>query len=137
MTKTERKHYNFAKLLANNPKLTPSQAYKTIYGGDIKDSTATVNSSKLLQEANVMAILHSKAFDAEETLTDVMTYSRDYGKRLKGSKQQGAAYAAIAERAASNILDRVHGKAVQRIQATSSHVVLSIDLSGQASHTES
>lgn len=127
LRKLTRKQKAFVEHIINHPKESLTDAAMAAY--DVKGKGgAAVIAHENMQKPLVKLELERHSQLAEETLLDVMTYSRRYGKSKSGSKEQGASYAAIAVNASKDILDRVHGKATQRVEQTSSVVNLNIDL---------
>ena len=83
--------------------------------------------SHLLKRPKVQAELSKYSNAAEVNLVTLAEVSTKYAK---DGGRDGAAYAAVSERVNNSILDRVHGKATQRIEATSMAVNINVDLSG-------
>lgn len=119
-----RKELAFAKELLENPKQSATKAVlKTYNTSDYK--TASVIASENLAKPRVMKYLENHAEQAENTVLEVMEYSRKLGKT--GTKE-GASYASVALASAKEVLDRVHGKSKQQIETTTTGVTLTIDL---------
>lgn len=110
-----------------HPTSTKSEAIRAVYNVSetTKEKTLRNMASTIEKRPAVLAILNKHAIEAEETLADVMRYSRIQGKT--GTKE-GASYAQVAERTANSILDRLHGKAMQQIQVQSTSVNINVDL---------
>lgn len=121
-----RKQMAFIKYLVDNPKASATAAAKAAYNVTTQGS-AEVAASRTLRNDRVRLELAKHSGTAELALIEVMDYSRQLGKSGTGA---GAAYAGVALTAAKDILDRVHGKATQRIEQQSTSVVLNIDLTG-------
>lgn len=111
-----------------NPTSTKAGAVRAVYdvSEDTKKKTLENMATVIEKRPAVLAVLNKHAIEAEETLADVMKYSRIHGS--SGSKE-GASYAQVAERTANSILDRLHGKAMQQIQMNSTSVNINVDLS--------
>lgn len=131
--KATRKEQAFVQAIVGDHKLTQRDAYRQAYNAErMTDASVDVEASKTLRKPQVQLELAKYSGKAENVLLEVMNYSNEYGREKSGSKEQGAAYAAIAARVADSMLDRIHGKATQRIEAQSTSVVLNIDLTGTA-----
>jgi hypothetical protein len=100
-----------------------------VYNVKKEGSTARTVAAQTLAKPSVQMALAQYAQKAEDTLIEVMAYSKEYGRTKSQQKGQGSAYAAVAARIADSVLDRVHGKAKQSIDVTSTSVNLNIDLS--------
>ena len=81
--------------------------------------------SRIEKRPQVLAVLQQHETEAQQTVTDVMQYSRDIGRN--GTKE-GGQYARVALDGANSILDRLHGKAMQSVQVQSTSVNINIDL---------
>ena len=81
--------------------------------------------SRIEKRPQVLAVLQAHEIEAQETVTDVMQYSRDIGRN--GGKE-GGQYARVALDGANSLLDRIHGKAMQSVQVQSTSVNINIDL---------
>ena len=124
--KLTRKQKAFADKLLENPKQSATQAVAETYNVKTR-RTAEVMASENLRKPEILAYLHANAETAENTVLDVMNYSRELGK--SGDKS-GANYASVALASAKEVLDRVHGKSVTKIHATTKAVVINVDLTG-------
>lgn len=129
-----RKQAAFVRHLIEHPKASATAAAKAAYGQHkpITDGTARMMGSENLAKPSIQMELAKYSGTAESTVLEVMEYSKEYGRKRSGAKGQGAAYANVALHAAKDILDRVHGKATQRTETTSTSVTLNIDLTGVA-----
>lgn len=129
-----RKQKAFADKLLSDVKVSGKQAITEVYGKPggklVEGNTAEVMASENLRNPKIMAYLHSKSDLAEDTLVELMEVSKTYAKSQKNRGQQGAQYANVAVSAAKDILDRVHGKATQRVENTTILTNITIDLSG-------
>lgn len=117
-----RKQKVFVGELVANPTMSGTAAAMVAYDAKNKNVAHNIASENLRKPA-VLAHLNSKAERAENAVTTIMDYSLKNGRK-------SAAYAGIGLSAANSLLDRVHGKATQRIESTSTTVAISIDLSG-------
>lgn len=111
-----------------NDGMSKSQAYKQAYDtGTDRIATIHEGASRTASLPQVKLELSKYAGTAENTLLTVMDYSTKYGM---DNTKEGASYAGVAVSVAKDILDRVHGKATQRIEQQSTSVSINIDLSG-------
>ncbi len=118
----------FADQVLANPTKPKKKIIMDVYDVTI-ERAAEVMASENLRKPAIMAYLDKHAVVAEETLYDIMQDSRSKSKTFS---KEGAAYAGVAVTAAKDILDRIHGKATQRIESRSESVIIGIDLSGYA-----
>lgn len=102
-------------------------AYIQAYDHTGTRKTAHEEASRTARVPQVKLQLDKYSSLAESTMITVMEDSARYAKT--GTKE-GAAYASVAVSAAKDVLDRVHGKATQRVETTSKAVILNIDLTG-------
>jgi hypothetical protein len=117
--------------LVKNPKLSNRDAYRAAYNAEnMSPATIDTEASRTLRIPQVELALAKYSSQAEATVLEVMNYAKEYGRKQSGAKEQGAAYAAVALRAADSVLDRVHGRATQRVEQTSKSVHINIDLTG-------
>lgn len=119
-----RKQQAFVKHLIENPKDSATQAVKNTYNVSTQRS-AEVIASENLSKPEIQIALYESSELAQETVIDVMNYSRKLGK--SGTKE-GASYASVALSGARDILDRVHGKARQQVEVQSTSVSININL---------
>lgn len=107
---------------------TKRDAVRTAYNVNPLASVKTLDkmAANIEKRPVVLALLNKHEEEAQESVLDVMRYSRDWGK--SGTKD-GAQYARVALDGANSLLDRVHGKAKQSVEVTSTAVNLNIDLS--------
>lgn len=117
----------FIQEIITNPKQSATQAAFKTYDVKTKQAAAVIAHNNLQRPA-IISKLAEHAANAEDTMLEIMDYAKRYGKELNGQKEQGSSYAAIALNAAKDIQDRVHGKATQRIEQTTTSVNLNIDL---------
>lgn len=128
-----RKQAAFVKHLVDNPKASATAAVQATYGRNDKPvdrNTAANIASTNLSKPNILNELAKHSSNAEYTLIELMEVSKEYAKE---GGRDGASYASVAVQTANSILDRVHGKATQRIEQQSTAVVIQIDLTGVSS----
>ena len=114
----------FADKILANPTQPAYKAAQEVYNPKT-DRTANSIAVENLQKPVIMAYLHAHSKEAEKTITEVMQYSKVQG-------MDNPAFAGVAVRAAQDVLDRVHGKATQKIEANTKTVSINIDLTGLA-----
>lgn len=113
----------FADAILANPNASATSAALKAY--DTKEyNTAAALASENLGKPNILAYLQDHAIEAEHTVFDVMLTSK--------ALAEDASHASVALRAASDILDRVHGKAVQKQEISVQSVAISLDLTHQS-----
>lgn len=128
MKKTQlltRKQQAFVQQLVDNPKISATEAAARAYNVGTRKVASTV-AAENMAKPSVIQWLEDHAKQAENTVTEIMTYALDEGKR---GGHVGAAYAGVGLSAANSVLDRVHGKATQRVEMQTKAVVITIDLS--------
>ena len=101
-------------IIAAQPGVNQTQAYKQIHP-NASDVTARNNASQLLKKPEAQIYLQKHIDKAKSTVVSL----------LDSEKEE------IKLRAATDILDRTHGKAVQQVQTTSKVLSINIDLSTQ------
>lgn len=121
-----RKQKAFVDYLVKHPKASATKAAKETYNVNT-DNSAAIQGHENLRKPNVMLELAKHSATAENTILEVMQTSKEYSRQ---GNTAGASYAATAVSAANSILDRLHGKATQRVEQTTQAVVLNIDLTG-------
>lgn len=126
--KLTRKENMFIKHIVNNPKDSATEAAMQSYKTDNRLNAANI-AVQLQKKPKIMAELAKYSTDAEGNLVKLAKATTDFA--LEGGKE-GAAYAGVAERVNNSILDRLHGKATQRVEANSIAVTLNVDLSAAA-----
>lgn len=89
-----------------------TQAYKAIHK-DASNITAGVNGWKLLQKPEAQIYLKEHIENARENIVELANSARSEKVRLEANQ---------------DILDRAHGKATSRVEATTTGVTLQIDL---------
>lgn len=120
-----RKQQAFVQQLVDNPKMSATEAALKTYNTEAP-TVANAIASENLRKPSVIQWLEDHAKQAENAVTEIMSYATDEGKR---GGHVGAAYAGVGLSAANSILDRVHGKATQKVEVQSKAVVITIDLS--------
>lgn len=120
LPKLTRKQAAFVKELIERPKEPAYKAAEKAYKVTTQNSARQL-ASENLTKPNIMAYLNSHAAEAESAVVQVMQKSLGMA--------DSPAHASVALAAAKDVLDRVHGKATQRIEQTSTSVVIGIDLS--------
>lgn len=124
-----RKQAAFVRHLIENPKASATRAVKATYGKPDKPVTELAARSiahENIMKPNIQLELAKHSATAELAMLEVLNYSKEYGR--DSENRNGASYASVAVSVAKDILDRVHGKATQRVETTSTAVVLNIDL---------
>jgi hypothetical protein len=121
-----RKQQAFVDGILGQPKKSATQVASEVYNVRGKRHTAEVIASENLRKPEIMVYLANHSSKAENTLVEIMNYGSEYGKEMKD--RDGASYAGVAVSAAKDILDRVHGKATQKVEQHSTVVTLSLDL---------
>lgn len=120
--KLTRKQKAFADALLNDNKISATQAVIDA-GYDVKDRhIARQIAGENFQKPAIQAYLDIHAQQATDTVLEIMSLSR--------SKADDSSHATVALRAAQDILDRKHGKAVQQVETRSVGVTIAIDLTG-------
>lgn len=127
------KQKRFADELIENPAASAtSAAIKAGYS----EKTAYSIASENLRKPEIMLYLNNHATAAEAVLVDALQAEKDiyrFNSDIKAYEKVGTEKDhAIRIKAADSILDRVHGKAVQKSEQKSTKVVIAIDLSGKA-----
>lgn len=134
VAKLTRKQKAFADYLLNNPKASAAEAIRQVYDIGSKHGitqkngeafTSSMMARENLQKPAIMLYLQNHGIEAETTLVDIMQTGKKYSKT--GTKE-GASYAAVAVSAAKDILDRVHGKATQKVETTGVTLQISVDM---------
>jgi hypothetical protein len=124
-----RKQQAFVKHLIDNPKASATAAARASYGKPDKPVTelsARNIAHDNLTKPNVMAELAKHSGTAEIVLIEVMNQSRE--QMYQTDRARAVDWANTARQSANDVIDRVHGKAVQQIQQTTKAVTLNINL---------
>lgn len=124
MPKLTRKQKAFADYLIENPKASSTKAVQETYNTG-SYSSAGVQAYDNLKNPKIQKYLGIHADRAENTVIEVMDYSKKLGKT---GTREGASYASVALASAKEVLDRVYGKSTQRTEVISKSVSVSIDL---------
>ena len=115
-----RKQQVFVNHILENPKDSYTKAAQKAYNTNNARTASVVAAENLAKPSIIMAL--GKANDrVEQVLTRVID---DWGDS-EDTKERG-----LALDTAKYIHDKIHGKATQKIQSTTSVVTLSVDLSG-------
>lgn len=120
-----RKQQLFVKTAIENPKASGADIARAISDKPISDSHATTLAHRMLTNGDVQLELSKYSNHAENVLIEVMNYSAELGKQGTAA---GASYASVASSNAKDVLDRVHGKATQKIESKNTTVTLTLDL---------
>ena len=118
--KLTRKQKAFADHLIANPKHSATEAATQTYQVSNR-KTAEVIASENLRKPSIQNYLAKYDDMAQITVVDVMQNSR--------SLKDEPAHARVALDSAKDVLDRLHGKATQRVETQSTSVNLNLDLS--------
>ncbi len=125
-----RKQKAFVQHLVDNPKASATQAAMVAYGKpgkELTNGTARAIASENLTKPSILAVLNDACEEAEDTILSVMRVAQH--NALTDDTRDGAAWAAVARGTANDVLDRVHGKATTKIEATQAVVTINMDLS--------
>ena len=125
--KLTRKQKAFAKELIQNPKISNTEAAMRTY--DTTKGTARLIAHNNMKNPLVQAYLEEHSQTAQDAMMEILDNSRKFAK---GGDKVGADYANVAVNVAKDIMDRVHGKATQKVEQTTQTVSISIDLSGDS-----
>jgi hypothetical protein len=120
------KQKKFVELIVDD-NLSKTEAYIQAYDHEGIRKTAHEEASRTARIPQVKLELDKYSAKAESTVLEVMELSKEYAHK---GNTAGASYANTALQAANSILDRVHGKATQRVETQTRAVVLNIDLTG-------
>lgn len=123
-----RKQQAFVQFLIDNPKASATKAAIAAYNTSTNHS-AEVIANENLRKPEIMAELAKYDSTAQNTVIEIMQYSKEKGKILEN--QAGATYSSVGLQAANSLLDRLHGRAKQTVETSSTVVTLAIDLTGK------
>lgn len=123
-----RKQQAFTDYIVDNPKASATAAAEHAYNVTTRHAAEQI-AHENMRKPEILLELSKHSQTAEYTLLEVMNTSKGYSKL---GNTAGASYATTAIQAANSILDRLHGKATSKVEATSTSVVLNIDLTGVA-----
>lgn len=134
--KLTRKQKAFADTLINNPKISATKAALQTYGKPGKPTsvgTAAVIATENLTKPNVLMYLDKHDFKAQQALVEGLEAERSV-YRFNGESKSYELVGTEKDhnsrlRAADSILDRLHGKATQRVEQHSTSVNLNLSLS--------
>jgi phage terminase small subunit len=113
-----RKQKAFADKLIANPKMSATESAHQTYNGTRQ--SAEVIASENLRKPPIIKYLNEHVDKAEMVILDVMSNS--------SQMKDEPAHAKIALDASNSVLDRVLGKATQRVESAQTVVTLSLDL---------
>lgn len=117
--KLTRKQKAFANLLIENPTISQAEAARQVY--DIENpQSASALGAKVAHNTKVLAYMDKNAIYAEKAVVQVLKNA----KKNKGEHQ----WQRLALDSANSVLDRVHGKATQRVESHSTVVTLGLSL---------
>jgi len=106
-------------IIAQNPKISATDAYLRVHKTENR-STAADNAYQLLRKPSAQIYMEKHVSKATNTIVDLMDSEKDD----------------IRLRASVDVLDRIHGKATQRTEVTSTGITLNIDLTSSLDITE-
>jgi phage terminase small subunit len=113
MKQLTKKQANFVRELIENPKISATEAAARAYNASTREVASAV-ATENLRKPLIMQHLQANSERAEQVIVDLLKAEKDEVK-LAASK---------------DILDRVHGKATQKIEQSTTGVTLNIDLTG-------
>lgn len=116
LPKLTRKQAAFVRQLIENPKMSGTQAALATYNVN-NDVTAASVASENLRKPLILAHLEQASERAELNMLEFMAQRKDPRLAFDASK---------------DVLDRVHGKATQRVESVSTGVSITIDLTGMS-----
>lgn len=119
LPKLTRKQEVFVNALLSDKKVSGAEAARRAYNVTT-DNAARAIASENLTKPNVMQHLQANSERAEQVIVSLLGAEKDEVKLAS----------------AKDILDRVHGKATQKIEQTTTGVTLTIDLTSALSDTE-
>lgn len=114
-----KKQANFVKELLSDSKVSATEAARRSYNVTTSNSASLI-ASENLRKPLILAHLAANSERAEAKIVEL----------LEADKQE------VQLASAKDILDRVHGKATQKIEQTTTGVTLTIDLTSALSDTE-
>lgn len=120
LPKLTRKQKAFVDVLIAEPKLSATKAVLKTYNVN-NAKTASVVATENLAKPSVLAHLSANSERAEAKIVELMSSAKKEEVQLQSAK---------------DILDRVHGKATQRIEQTTTGVTLTIDLTSALNDSE-
>lgn len=130
--KLTRKQAAFVQYALEHPKESFTEAAAQSYNIKGTRHTAEVIASENLRKPEIMAILNNHDAAAQNTLAEGLKAEKNvyrFNSELKGYELVGVEKDHQSRlKAADSILDRIHGKATQRIESHSTGVTLSVDL---------
>lgn len=120
--KISRKDKKMVELYLSDPKITKTQAYKMThnFGEDTKQSSLHTQASDAFRKPEVKTMLAKYSGLVEDTLINTID---DWGRHDKPRQRE------IAIDTAKFVHDKIHGKATQRVEQTTTSLEISLDLS--------
>jgi len=118
---------NFAKIRVQEPHLTNAEVSLKAGYNSKAPATLSQQAYELMKKPEIKLEMAKWSNEAENTVYKVMTTAT---QRMEDDERNGATWGNLARQSADSILDRVHGKATQRVESTNTSLSLSIDLSG-------
>lgn len=112
MKQLTKKQANFVKELLSDKKVSATEAARRSYNVT-SDNSASLIASENLRKPQILAHLSANSERAEAKIVELMSSAKKEEVQLQSAK---------------DILDRVHGKATQRTEVTTTGVTLTIDL---------
>lgn len=106
-------------IIAGQTERNATKAYLSVHP-NASLTTAQSNSAQLLAKPEAQLYLKEHTMEASETLIDVMRNAR--------TQTDNASFQRLAKDTADSIIDRVDGKATQKIEQTTTGITLNIDL---------
>lgn len=122
--KLTRKQKALADYILANPTATAKEAAKQAYNLS-SDRTAEVIGSRELRKAEMMAYMENHAQTASDTVLTVIKHSK---QKMIEDEKNGSSWATVALNGSKDVLDRVYGKATQRVETSSKVVQINIDM---------
>ena len=122
--KLTRKQEAFVRYLIGNPKDSATKAVKATYN-PTTDLAARAIAYENLTKPHIQLALAKYSQRAELRVFNLMQRGEAYAEN---PGKEGAAHASVALAAAKDILDRVHGKATQKVETQSTSVNLNLSL---------
>lgn len=126
--KLTRKENALVHHMVTNPKESATKAVQATYNTK-NANVAAVMAHELTHKPTIMAELAKYSNEAEMTLIEVMTHSR---QEMYSGDKEAVQWAVNARQTADSLLDRLHGKATQRTENATLAVTLNVDLTSAA-----
>ncbi len=123
--KLTRKQEAFVRFLIGNPKASATEAASQSYNVRNRVVAGSIGKENL-QKPQIMAVLEKHDLQAQKVLSEGLQAKRRHynsGELIAEEPDH-----LVRLRAADSILDRLHGKATQRVESTSTSVNLNLSL---------